>query len=331
MSKKILSVAIAAALVAPLAAQAEVKLTGTAQVEIGSLEIGGGDASTDSTDGTGALYGGGPNKVAINFDEDLGGGLKAFGQLDWAFNTSNGGGLSDREKYLGLKGTSGAYFRAGRIQGAYKTATKIDPFAATAGQMRIGGGESSGAFSNSGYLDNVFEVGFNNSGFKVALQGIFDEVSGATPATFDESGSYLADVEYSTEMFTVYGAYADRAGAASTADNNWKAGGKASFGGLTVGLQYEDAEMNEAVLRSSDSGEYISGSASYKLGSVLLAGWLSQYSDATDSGTDAVSYAAGAVYLFSKKTIAYAAYHSIDSDNDAVDLSGFAAGLRHSF
>jgi predicted porin len=336
MNKKILGAAIAAIVAAPLAAQADVKLSGAIQAEIGSIEISGGDRFTNSSDRTGALYGGGPNRFGFDFDEDLGGGLKAYGRIDWAFHTSytgsTGSSLSDREQYLGLKGSSGAYLRAGRIQGAYKTATKIDPFAATSGQMRIGGGESSGAFSHGAFLNNVFEIGFNNSGFKFALQGIFDEVDGAGTGISDDDGSYLANVEYGNDKFTVFGAYADRAGMPNDSDVNWKIGGKATFGGLTVGLQYEDTEMNQAPLAPSSSGEYITGSASYKLGNVVLGGWVSQYSDDTGADRDAISFAAGAIYLFSKRTLAYAAYHSIDVDNtDVGDLSAFAAGIRHSF
>jgi predicted porin len=333
MSKKLLSVAIAAAVAAPLAVQAEIKLSGTAQAEVGSLEIGGADSVTRTQDGTGALAGGGPNKVRLDLSEDLGGGLSAFGRLDWAFNTSSGGGLADREKFVGLKSSTGAYFRTGRIEGAYKTSTKIDPFYSTAGQMRIGGGESSGAFSNGGFVNNVVELGFSGGGFKVALQGVFDEIGGSTGTNAGEDGSYLANAEYGNDMFTVYGAYASRENRPSASDVNWKAGAKTSFGGLGLGVQYEDAEMNTADLAPSASGEYITGSVTYGLGGVTLAGWVSQYSDDTGANLDAMSYAVGGIYSFSKKTIAYAAYHSIDVDaaGDAGDLSAFAAGIRHNF
>jgi predicted porin len=388
MSKKILGMAIAAALAAPFAAQADVKLSGTIQAEIGSLEISAGERFTNTSDGTGALYGGGPNRVGFDFDEDLSGGLTAYGRIDWAFNTTNGGGsnLSDREKYVGLKGFSGAYLRVGRIQGAYKTATKIDPFASTSGQMRTGGGESIHAFTHGSYLNNIFEIGFNNSGLKVALQGVFDDtMPGAATgaATYTQNGSYLANVEYSMDKtFTVFGAYSsnnmkfDNPAVSDTSKDNWKVGGKASFGGLTVGLQYEVAETNtdtgvgaySAILSAQHlfddvssnllSGipgatltttptdtQYLSGSVTYGLGNVVLGGWVARSSSelelvASDRITtvtdtfdvDATSFAVGAIYLFSKKTLAYAAYHSIDVDDTKIgDLSAFAAGIRHSF
>ena len=128
----------------------------------------------------------------------------------------------------------------GRIQGAYKTATKIDPFYSTGAQMRCSGGESCGSgFTHSSFLNNIFEVGFNNSGFKLALQGVFDEVAGTNGG---EDGSFLADVEYGNDMFTVFGAYSQVSGGDDP--SNWKVGGKFNMGGLSLGLQYEDAEMD---------------------------------------------------------------------------------------
>jgi predicted porin len=343
MNKKLLSVAIAAAVAVPLAAQAEIKLSGTIQAEVGNLEISGADGLTTTDDSNGALAGGGPNAVKFDFSEDLGGGLKAVGRIDWAFDTTNQGGsgaangLSDREKFVGLQGSSGAYFRMGRIQGAYKTATKIDPFYGTAGQMRIGGGESGGEFGHGGYVNNVAELGFSGGGFKVALQGVLSDDGNDATALADDgvasrSGSVLANVEYKNDMFTVYGGYSNDE-ARVTNGTNWKVGGKVAFGGLGVGLQYEDAENNPAIL-APGPGEYISGSLTYGLGSVVLGGWVSQFTGDSAAVADAMSFAAGGLYQFSKKTFVYAAYHSIDRDvsgSDAGDLSGFAAGVRHSF
>ena len=350
--KQFLSIAVAAAMAAPLAAQAGVKLTGTIQGELGHVEVGGGDGFTTSTDSTGALgAGGGPNKVRFDVSEDLGGGLQAFGRADWGFNlttSKNSSNLTDREKFVGIKSSSGAYLRFGRIQGAYKTATKIDPFYSTGAQMRCAGGESCGSgFTHSSFLDNIFEIGFKNSGFKLALQGILDESTDAAGDSLYNDGSFLADVEYGNDMFTVFGAYSQ----ISTDDDpaNWKVGGKFSMGGLTLGLQYEDAEMDTynggAALKSMGSmqGQFAAGSASYKIGNAILAGWVSQYmddeemkSDARTSG-DTIGYSVGAIYLFGKNTIAYAAYHATDSDSkvggneDAYDWNAFAAGIRHSF
>lgn len=375
MHKQIISVAVAAALAAPLAVQADVKLSGAIQGEIGSVEAGSAvagllgvsdkvksDGSTDrftvSSDNTGALgLGGGPNRITFDIDEDLGGGLKAYAALDWGFDTTqdaNGSNMTSREKYVGFKSSTGAYFRMGRIQGAYKTATKIDPFYSTGAQMRCGGGESClDAFTHSGFIDNVFEVGFNNSGFKVALQGVFDEAT-------NMDGSYLADVEYGNDMFTVFGAYANKASVGSDDTANWKVGGKFNFAGASLGLQYEDTEMGSGYMGSPE-GQFISLSASYAIKNVILGAWVGSFVENSDENNDtpddlgdvsdeisnigdtlsdfgdSMSYSLGAIYAFGKRTIVYAAYHSTDSDSkaagsdEAYDWDAFAAGVRHSF
>lgn len=368
MHKQIMSVAAAAALAAPLAVQADVTLSGAIQAEIGTVEVAGADRVTVSTDNTGTISsGGGPNKLRFDIDESLGGGLKAYARADWGFNTTTGSddsNFGNREKFLGFKSSSGAYFRVGRIEGAYKTATKIDPFYGTGAQMRCGGGESCGGdgkqFTHSSFVDNVFEVGFNNSGFKVALQGVFDEAT-------KMDGSYLADIEYGNDMFTVFGAYSNYAVADADDMSNWKVGGKFNFAGASLGLQYEDAEMGagymgDPLTSANMQGQFISLSASYSIDKVILGAWVGSFIEDTSGNNesvddlgnvsdeisnigdnlnnfgDSMSYSLGAIYAFSNRTLVYAAYHSTDSDStdaagddNVADWNAFAAGVRHSF
>jgi predicted porin len=348
MNKKILSIATAAVLAAPLAAQAEIKMSGTVQAEIGSVEVGGGDAVTTSTDGNGTIApGGGPNRVTFNLTEDLGGGLNAFGRLDWSFSTTTGSGLGDREKFVGLEMAKSAYFRIGRIQGAYKTVqTGVDPFYATGAQGRLAGGMSGGsAFNHGGYVDNAIELGYNRDGkegVSVALQGIADEGTGI-------DGSMLGSVKYTAKDFSLFGAASSLTKDGADDLMNWKVGATYKMGGLNLGLQYEDAEMVSGSGASnftlgSNQGQFVYGSASYGLGNIILAGWVAGYMDdqglndgAGNASSDALSFSVGAIYTFSKNTLVYAAYHQTDSDStkagsdEFYDWNAFAAGVRHSF
>jgi predicted porin len=358
MHKQIIRVAVAAALATPLAAQADIRLSGAIQAEIGSVEAGtDSERTTVTTDNTGTISaGGGPNKVSFDVDEDLGGGLSAFARADWGYNTTtsanNGTNITDREKYLGLQSSSGAYFKIGRTQGVYKTAHKIDPFYGTGAQMRCGGGESCGgdhkAFTHSSMLNNIVELGFKNNGFKVGVQTIVDEPSG-------QDGSYLLDVEYGNESFNAFGAYSNASIENGDDKANWKIGGDYTMGGFTLGLMYEDAEMGaeymDAEKRASAEGQFITISGKYAISNVILGAWVGSFlegadtDDISDQGQrvvenfgDSISYSLGAIYAFSPKTIVYAAYHSTDSDSkdsagneDGADWDAFAAGIRHSF
>jgi predicted porin len=102
MKQNILAIAVAAIVVAPMAANADVTLSGLIQAEI----VGEKDASTNydyisrSQDSGGAVFNGGNNRVNIRFDEKLGGGLKAFGAYEAAFNTSANSGFTRREAYV---------------------------------------------------------------------------------------------------------------------------------------------------------------------------------------------------------------------------------------
>lgn len=350
MNKKILALAIASVVVAPVAAQADVKLSGTIQAEAGSVKVGGGDREFWTTDNTGALTnGGGPNKVVIDVSEKLGNGLSAIGRVAFNFNTSTSSNLGARERWLGLKGDM-AHFKLGRIQGTYKTVEVVDPFYATGAQARrMGGGMSGGsAFSHSSFLDNVAELGFKYKGFALTAQGIFDEATEYS-TNLSNSGSALASIKYSDKNWGLFGAWSHQNFSVVTDGlgtvepdglDNWKAGGWFSYGGLKVALQYEEAEMGamsglsvDDMLNGGKGGNYVFGSVAYTWGNVTLATWLAQYTSDTSDAMDAFSYAVGGIYSFSKRTIAYAAYIDSDTDQaaDAGDWNAFAIGMRHSF
>jgi len=362
MTKKILAFAVAAAVSVPMAAQAELKLSGTIQAELGTLEIAGGDRQTVNDSYGGTVHpDGGMNKIRFDFDEKIG-GLDAFGRIDWAYSTSdnaNSSNLTSREQYVGLKG-SGAHFKVGRIQGIYKTTgDAIDPFGSTGGQARgIGGGRSGGAFGHGSYIDNVLEVGFKGGDFSLAAQTVADESGG-------KDGSWLLGVNYSSKVWGVWGAASSEASNVAGADDpmNLKVGGYAKFGGLTAALQYEKAEngnyhvfMNKVSATgngvTSEEGRYITGSLAYGLGSWTLAGWVSSYSadkmvgldtvNNSKNEADAMSWSLGAIYSLSKRTAVYGAYHSSDSDlkgvnaagavaDDVADWNAFAVGVFHNF
>jgi predicted porin len=151
MNQKVLTFAVAAALMAPMATYADVKLSGTIQAEIGGArfgEVNGEEADTlrVSKDSQGALANGGPNKITFDIDEKLGNGISAEARYQAAFNTAANDGLTDgREAWVGL-GTSNFHFRFGQFTSGYK-ATKglIDPFANTSIQARGTAGGMTGS------------------------------------------------------------------------------------------------------------------------------------------------------------------------------------------
>lgn len=127
--------------------------------------------------------------------------------------------------------------------------------------------------------------------------------------------------------------------------SNWKIGGKFNLGPMVeLGLQYEQAEMGTFDWDvNPDGGKYILGSLAVNMNNITLAGWVSGYlSDIDDEyklidakgeliGEDALSWAVGAKYHFSKRAQVYLGYRQTDSDNDYRDENVVILGLRHSF
>ncbi|WP_353570763.1 porin [Candidatus Albibeggiatoa sp. nov. BB20] len=389
MNRKVLVLAVATAFAAPMAATADVKLSGNIQGEYNYAEVGNYDRESYTNDGVGAGFNGGPNHIRLDFEESLGGGLKAYGRYTAAFSTfANKGLVSGQETYVGLKG-SVAYFRLGKMTGAYKASKGlVDPWAGTSLQARgTGGGMTGstylapvalkdcsgcaygplkdqidslkadpsinageylvtskqthspyGAFTHSSYVENVVEIGAKFGGFSASLQGVVDKGTGM-------DGAGLVELKYSAENFTIFaaGAYTDLTNNITNVTNditssdeadeddgfsNWKIGAQAKFAGLKLGLQFEDAEMGTM---TGGQGQYILGSVDYGINNVSLAAWVASYSDDDLEEDDALSFAIGAKYKFSKRTMAYVGYRQTDSDNDYRDENVFTLGVRHSF
>ncbi|BAP58011.1 secreted protein [Thioploca ingrica] len=400
MNQKLFAFAIAATLVAPMAADADVKLSGVIQGEITSSQVGNGDEDrkTLTKDKEGAIFNSGPNLLTFDIDEKLGGGLAAYARYQGTFSTSDNAGITGKEAYLGLK-TPSFFLRYGKLTGAYKSSySLIDPWAATSLQARgTGGGMSGGRYnsvtwdatsntfktnatwdatnntfktgeaastkdagmglSNSGYVEGALEAGMKMAGFTGRIQGVVDDNS-------DMNGAGLLELLYNApgDTFTMWlsGAYTDlnlkdtakdlgnSATGNSNASNdnglgNWKIGGQFKLGpALTLGLQYEDAEIG-TFDNNPDGGKYILGSVDFMMNNFSLAAWVGTYlSDIADNARlkddqgnaideDALSWALGGKYLFSKRTMVYAGYRQTDSDNDYRDEDVFALGLKHSF
>jgi predicted porin len=102
--KKILSLAIAAALVAPAAAMADATLFGKAHFIIQNTDVDDGTSS-----GTGDVWSVDSihSRVGVKGSEDLGDGLTAVYHFEFKVNQDSGSGLGDRNQFIGLAGGFG--------------------------------------------------------------------------------------------------------------------------------------------------------------------------------------------------------------------------------
>ncbi len=371
MNKKILTIAVAMAMPmatqAEISISDNISITATIQAEVVTWEVANGNAlaervsfqptqfedmdrQTLTKDYWGSVLNEGPNHIQFDFDEKLGDGLMAEARYVAAFSTV-GNFLSSpigQEAWLGFKTNAGFHIRYGTLTGVYKSSHKsIDPWAFTSLQSRGTGGGMSGdhyirvsksdntiitdestnglGLTNEGWIEGAFEVGIKSSGFSARVQGVVDDAS-----EMDRAG--LVELRFTVPHFGVWlaGSFADIE-VKEVNRTNWKIGGFYHFKKLTFALQYEDAEIG-TLDNNPEGGSYILGSLDFTKNNVTLAGWVAGYrSEDRMLDEDALSWAIGAKYHFSKRTQIYGGYRETNSDNDFRDENVATFGIRHVF
>jgi len=191
MKKNVIALAVAAAMAAPLAAQAEVSISGGLQAEVVSvggdggsapaadMVLGGGGQSTGLYAADGGQFGkesgGSYGYLKFSASEDLGGGMKALAMWNGVANVGDGhaaGGITGRDSYVGLTGGFGTVL-AGTLATPYKSSTvKWDPFLATSLQARGNGGMTD---LQNGYASNALAYANKFGPATVVLALVLDE------------------------------------------------------------------------------------------------------------------------------------------------------------
>ncbi len=321
MNKKLLAVAVSAALVAPAAAMAgEVTVYGHAQVEVASYSE---DSPGSGKDGV-AVEDNARGRVGVKASEDLGNGLKSFAQFEFKADTTDNdtdkssaapGGtdgnasLTGRVSQVGLKGGFGSVM-LGNLKSPYKYTggVKYDPFVTTSLQARGNGGMTSGSKGHNGFVKNM--VGYASPKGPVTVGVIY----GPT----ENEGNFAADVKYSAggvEAFVA--AYDDGDISDYTAT---KVGGQFKSGPHKISGQYEmiDTGTNEPTV--------LFLGYQMKMGKNTFA---LQYADADPdvNGVDNTTYVAlGVIHKFSKMTRLFAGYRDTSDIESVVTV-----GLRKDF
>lgn len=350
MKKNVIALAVAAAMAAPLAAQAEVTVSGGLQAELRSV---GGDGTSMSkglyaTDGGeyGSENGGSYGFLKFSASEDLGGGMKALAMWNGVANvgdSNSAGGISGRDAYVGLTGGFGTVL-AGTLATPYKSSTvKWDPFVTTSLQARGNGGMSD---AHNGYASNALAYANKFGPATVVLALVLDE-GAEVPASDKTNAEHAKSISVNAPVgpVEVAFAYVDAskfssitnlglgATAAAVADKldtltATKIGVKWNSGAITVAGQYEMLSVKLGAVDVSPTQLYLT--ASYGMGAnTISAGY--GVADDDDSATDNTTYMAiGVKHAFSKSTSLTAGYRATDADG-ANDENTVSVGLRVGF
>lgn len=339
MNKKFLAIAVAAAL-APVAAAADVTVYGRVQAEY----------SVEDTDRAGGSYQSvddeaGQSRLGFKFDEKLGGGMTAFGKvefrIDAADNTNTGtngatpygsnnrAAVGQRDAFVGIKSSWGS-IAAGSFHSPYKTAggVKWDPMVATHLQARRAGGMSGGAGlgGHNGFVRNAIQyVSPNVNGFQVEFMIAPDETNPlagngvgtvGTNAIGGDDNDYGLSVQYKNGPWHAIFAHTRDNTTLSTGDQTLtKVGLRWKSGAWTLAGQYEDINDVSASNGSSLPGTSNSVNAGGTPGAIAGdAGGV--YRPGT--GDDAQVYWLNAQYTAGNNTFT-ASYGNTDVNGQSTD------------
>jgi predicted porin len=166
MNKKLIALAVAGALAAPVIASAQgtnVTIFGRVQQEYSGVASGNNGGITGDQSYQGGLNDNArSSRWGLQISEDLGRGLKAIARLEQGINTGSGTANTPREQWVGLSSAQWGDVKFGRVQSPFKDfagGMTIDPFAYTTLQANGAGATMTGSSNGMGSGANGFVNG----------------------------------------------------------------------------------------------------------------------------------------------------------------------------
>jgi predicted porin len=367
MNKKLVTLAVAAAMAAPAAAMADATLYGKAHVSIDYADIEDGYKGWGLSGGNEIPGSGRASRLGVKGSEDLGGGLKAIYQIEFGINmvdknyavADNKETVSMRNSFVGLAGGWGT-FLVGRHDTPLKISTgKLDLFSDTMADYNgTVGFQDLRADNAIAYISPSFS-GFQFAGAVVptgggTATGVYNEDADSLAEAYSlagiyKNGPFYASVAYESLGDNLFAAEVTDPVTEITSvvtpgddDNKWRIGlGLLDWNGFTLTGIYED-RSNVGGVDDLDQ-QLWQIQAAYAFGNNTIKG---MYGSADRDGNDYEvlgyefdidgdknTWAIGFDHNFSKRTKAYVLYTDVD-DDEAVfgdSWSGFSMGMIHSF
>jgi len=352
MKKHIIAAAVAAAVAVPAMAQ-NVSIGGNFDM---SYDFGDQNATTQLLNAAGAFT---TSAITISGTEDLGGGLKAYFNVNSRLGNGNliSGATGSKEATQDkVSDRAGAInfgdrgFQVG-ITGAFgDVAIGKTTGTAFGGTIRGGVAGNFSLLSESRWGDRPNNmISYTTPAFNGLKGRAIYQTSGGNFRDGDSNGSYELSLNYVNGPLTVDAAYNKvKAGAytdsndeadATVAGSDTGVRAQYNFGSFAANLSY----INNETAAASTRRQWSAG-VTVPLGNINL---LAEYGkrDAAASSTGDGFYNVGAVYNLSKRTNVYAVYNKLrdatgtgksiaDSDENAdstADTARYVVGIRHSF
>jgi len=338
MNKKLIALAVAA-LAAPavMAADNEVVLYG--QVNVGIMAADHWDVKSYAPNAVSQVRVDDLNtnsRIGFKGTEDLGGGLKAYFQIETYLspdNAAESGAWGSREAWVGLKGDFGKV-GLGHGKTAYQHAIEnFDLFDGGITQDLAAGDTLGGV--NSTRFKNQVKYGYEGNGLTFEADYGFGEDKNAT--TGNQSRNFALQGQYNFDPFWVVGAYNNQKAGNATSDKReqFVLGGGWGAGPLNLGAAWQNTKNNFAGAGDEKQNQILVN-ASYDIDKTTLkVGLIHGSKIKTDGGditdSDFNRWTIGAKYNLSKRTGLIAEYGRIDFAGNVKDPSTFTVGLMHAF
>jgi predicted porin len=328
MQKKIIALAIASALTAPVAAMADtggnVGMYG--QVNLSADRVSSGAATSTNSN----VLANNSSRLGVAGNEDIGGGLTAMFQAEGGVDQAGGATGSsfafNRNTFLGLKSADFGTLLAGRHDSAYDTSTRgLDLFADTVAAdnrnlMSVGHDERRENSLN--YMSPSM------SGFGLGVQLAQAQLGHGKSVSL--AGTYGMDNMMATLAY-------DKTNAATTLANSAKAiklGGSYAIDAFKLNAIVEKATSTPATgADTKGTNLYLGGQYSLSATDAIKLAYDKRGNTAVSPAADnnAKQVTVGYDHGMSKRTSVYALYTKVTAAGAAADPSTVSLGMKHAF
>jgi predicted porin len=331
MKKSLISLAVAAAIAAPVAAFADsnVVVYGVANVSADSVDNGATAGAVRKS-----KISSNTSRLGFKGSEDLGDGLSAIWQVESLIQIDNSGagnGLATRNTFAGLSSTSVGTVIMGRHDTPYKIATRAyDVFGDGIADNRslMGGvaGKSAGASFDGRQADVIAYISPAMAGF-TGIAG-FVQLN-ETTATAKANAFSLAGMYKGTDLpLTASLSYEEHildgiVGVAGAKENAIKAGASFAIDALTLAAVYEKTSDNFGAAGANNFGhKAVYASAKYAIGMGAVKAAYTQ-AGATAVGAGAKQWTLGYDHGLSKRTVVYGLYTKLNNNGAGVTAASY--------
>ena len=332
MNKKLIALAVGAAM-APMAAQAETTAYSHIQFELANID-NGTDSAMSVTDRE-------RGRIGLKGSEDIGGGMKAIGLVEFDFEggnrdsefggnkttsqtttvgagtlahshdvtTSTRNALRIREVMAGIKGSFGEV-QIGTLKSAYKYTggVKYDPFVTTTLEARGNYGMSGGAMGHNAFINNA--LGYKNKfgAVNVWVTYSLDETDTDNDGQGDD-GQMTYGLKFGGGNFEAFLSGVDRGTSKADYSSN-KLGGKFKMGNMALLGQYEMTDLNG----TDRTNLFLGFQMNMGKNQIVAQYGVQEVDDSVDNDNDGTYLTVGLIHKFSKNARAFVGYKSEEGE-----------------